>query len=322
MTTLNLSSLLADVGGTHTRIARASGRVLDPASVLRFNNCDFASFEDLIRAYQAEFPARTETACIAMAGPVKGSREKLTNLDWVIDTDTIRDICRMGEIYLLNDLQAQGYAIASLPDESLLTVLDGPAPRPEATRVVIGIGTGFNAAPIHQTGRDIRVDAMEWGHVGLSAVTKQERLLQRQITKRHGFASIEDVLSGRGLTEVDACLNAPQPGRTSFALFADASKGDPTAIKSLRLVTAILGRITGDIARAHNAHGGVYLTGGIARKLAPFLTDPSFQDAFRTRGRCAPDLSDVAVRIVCDDFAALSGCLHHLLQIHPPYACP
>jgi glucokinase len=70
----------------------------------------------------------------------------------------------------------------------------------------------------------------------------------------------------------------------------------------------ILGRVAGDIALVLMALGGVYLTGGVARSLQPFLSEPEFLSAFRAKGRQTGLVSAIPVYLLDDDFAALAGC--------------
>lgn len=320
MKTTDFTSLVADIGGTHTRIALARNHTLIPATVKRFENRRFSGPNDLLSDYLKQVGNRVDAVCVALAGPIKGSSGTLTNLDWTVKSDPIRRACNSSEVYLLNDLQAQGYAVATLPSNALQQIRKGAAAaatKAEATKIVIGIGTGFNAAPIRQAENGVHVDAMEWGHMTLPVTSGKELALCEQITQRLGFASIEDVLSGRGLEEIDRWLHGPHPDRaaqSSAMLFARAAEGEATAIRSLRMAGRLLGHVAGDLALAHIACGGVYLTGGVARRLAPYLTGAAFEDSFCSKGRFASSLTPVPVYVVLDDFAALTGCVNFLLQ--------
>ena len=63
--------LVADLGGTNTRVALADGGVLRQGSIRRFANAGHASLSDILRAYLAQ-TATTECSgvCVAVAGPV------------------------------------------------------------------------------------------------------------------------------------------------------------------------------------------------------------------------------------------------------------
>jgi glucokinase len=58
--------------------------------------------------------------------------------------------------------------------------------------------------------------------------------------------------------------------------------------------------------------GGVYLTGGVTRALAPWLAGPDVAAAFRDKGRFSDFMAAFGMAIINDDFAALTGCAAHL----------
>ena len=67
-------SLVADVGGTNTRVALARGDRIDTASVRRFSNADHAGLASVIESYVAEMDGvDCNAAAVAVAGPVRPS---------------------------------------------------------------------------------------------------------------------------------------------------------------------------------------------------------------------------------------------------------
>ena len=73
--------VLADIGGTNTRVALACGAQVDAASVKRYTNANWDGIGPVLKDYLAQTGARVEAACVAMAGPVRDSAGTLTNLD-------------------------------------------------------------------------------------------------------------------------------------------------------------------------------------------------------------------------------------------------
>jgi glucokinase len=63
------------------------------------------------------------------------------------------------------------------------------------------------------------------------------------------------------------------------------------------------------------ATGGVYLGGGIAPKIAAKLADGSFMRAFVAKGRMAPLLQGMPVRVVMNDRTALRGAARHAADL-------
>jgi len=316
----NTLSLVADIGGTNTRVALAEGRRVLPETVRRYRNAQYPGLETVLSRYIAEEgDVDCAAACVAVAGPVRDGRATLTNVDWTIDRETVARAARAETVAILNDLQAQGHALGHLDSANLLTLVPGPAPLPHETKLVIGVGTGFNAAPVYETSAGRLVAPSECGHANLPIRTAEELRLAQYVSSVHGFPGVEDVLSGRGLERVYAWLGA-EAGDPREALAAEimASVGtgqDPRAEAAARLFTRMLATVCGNLALIQLPFGGVYLIGGVARAFAPHLDAMGFDDAFRDKGRFAGFMSNFSVSVIDDDYAALIGSAAHLVDL-------
>ncbi len=306
-------SLVADIGGTNTRVALADGPAIRHDSIRRYRNAGEPDLETVLRSYLADAgdPA-PDAACIAVAGPVRGGVATLTNLDWTMDLETVGAATGAGEVSILNDLQAQGYALAHLGADTLHVIVEGAAAEPQASRLVIGIGTGFNAAPVHASRRENVVPASECGHQSLPVRTDADLALARHVEAEHGFPSIEDVLSGRGLEHIAGFLGAT--GRTTSAdIMAGLKAGDDArAAEAGRIFARHLGVVASDLALVHLPFGGIYLCGGLARAFARYLGDLGLVAAFRDKGRFSEFMAAFSISVIEDDYAALTGCAAHL----------
>ena len=309
-------ALLADIGGTNTRVALADRGILVPGSIRHYRNADFESLEPVLRRYLAETETgRPDAACLAMAGPVREGRGTLTNLDWALDTEVLAAATGARTVALLNDLQAQGHALGHLPSSALQTVIPGPPPHLSAAQLVIGVGTGFNAAPVFNTRAGRYVPPSEAGHAGMPVRDDDARRLAAFVAERHGFAAVEEVLSGRGLATIHdwLALQAGAPtGATSQTVMADLQRGTPLAIDAVRWFVRLLGHVAGDLALTLLPFGGVFLVGGMARAVAPYLAHSGFVEGFRDKGRFASFMDQFAVTVISDDDAALIGSAKHL----------
>ena len=64
-----MTSLVADIGGTNTRVALAGGAEVDRSSIRRFPNADHAGLGEVLTRYLADAGSPTvEGACVAVAG--------------------------------------------------------------------------------------------------------------------------------------------------------------------------------------------------------------------------------------------------------------
>ena len=310
--------LLADIGGTNTRLALADGAALRAGSVRRYRNDGFRDLSAVMTAYLAETGSPDlGAACAALAGPVEGGTGRLTNLDWTIaEADLSADLG--APVSLINDLQAQGHALGRLAPDSLRPLMPGDSPVPEAApRLVIGVGTGFNAASVHQCRGGRLVTASECGHISLPTPTEADRRLADFLTAREGFAEVEGALSGRGLANIDAWLAEEAggpPGRDARDVVAALAEGEARAEAAVGTAVRLLGCVAGDLALVHLPLGGVYLIGGMARALAEHADRFGLAEAFAAKGRFAPMMARFTVQLVTDDYAALTGCAAFLAE--------
>jgi glucokinase len=315
----NLYNLVADIGGTNTRVALVHGRSIVPGTVRRYANADHPGLESVLQRYSAdEGGVDVRAACVAVAGPVRDGRAAMTNLDWTIDEATVARATGAEVTAILNDLQAQGFALGHLAEDRIRTVLPFPRTAAEQARLVIGVGTGFNAAAVFPAGRGRVVPASESGHVNLPVRNEADLRLGRFVAAADGFASVEDVLSGRGLEAVYVWLGTeagdPRPAGAAAIMQGLADGSDPRAAETAKVFGRMLGAVAGNLALIQLPFGGVYLIGGVARAMAPWLSSCGFAEAFRDKGRFAGFMSSFGVGVVEDDFAALTGCAAHLIE--------
>jgi glucokinase len=308
--------LLADLGGTNTRVALAEGRKVRHDTIRRIPNKDHANLDSVLKAYlQAEGRPGVDGACVAAAGPVRDGIAEMTNLSWVIRPEDIAAVTGAADVAILNDLQAQGHALGHLTPGTTRQVLPGQPQGAGASQLVVGVGTGFNAAPVHE-GRGGRiVAASECGHVALPVRTPAELSLTLFVQQTHGYPEVEEVLSGRGVERVYEWVTteAGAPARRTAAdIMAAIDTGEPLALRAGEVFVRALGAVVGDLALIHLPFGGIYLIGGVARAFTPHFDRFGFATAFRDKGRFSSLMDEFPLSVVEDDYAALTGCASYL----------
>jgi glucokinase len=321
-------ALLADIGGTNTRVALADGTVVRPDSVARFSN---AAYKDqgrdiahILRDYLDQRGMQAVAGvCVAAAGPVQDGVATMTNLDWVMDAAKLTGATGAGRVAILNDLQAQGHALGHIAPQNLRPVIPGPV-RAGAPMLVVGLGTGVNAAPVHLIATGRIVPPSECGHVNMPVRSDEDLRLARFVEARLAaqgevpHAGVEEVLAGRGLANLHAfaAAEAGQPASLASAeVLAALAAGDAVAAHAARLYTRILGQVLADLALIHLPYGGIYLIGGMSRAMTPHFSTYGFAEAFRETRRVDLLEKDFSVTVVEDDFAALTGCAAFLDSI-------
>lgn len=308
-------SLVADVGGTNTRVALAERRALLESSVRRFRNSEFECLESLLLRFEDDVGLVCDAVAVAIAGPVHDGRGTLTNLDWTVEREALANVTGARTVSVLNDLQAQAHALDAIPHSRLSPVIRVEPEKADSRRLVIGIGTGFNSALAIPNGPALIVTPSECGHVVLPVSNPDDRELAEFVAASEGFASVEDALSGRGIENIHA-WHASRHGESGTRSAADVLKGikvgDDLAERTLETFVRIMGSVCGDLALIHLPFGGIYLVGGVARAVAPHLRDFGFEESFRSKGRFSRFMERFPVCAVEDDFAALSGLAVHL----------
>jgi glucokinase len=293
--------LAGDVGGTNTRLAlfgRGDGRA-DPLFEASYPDASFGGFGALLTRFLEEARAalgtlRIERACLGVAGPVEAGRVRLTNCPWVVDARETAQALGV-EPLLLNDFEAAAHGIELLLPGELQTLQAG-VPRQGGAQVVLGAGTGLGVAYRVLCGERYRVMAGEGGHAGFAPQSTEQLALAQWVLARRGRVSAEDVISGPGLALVHAFLHGGEAR-------------DPVAVSesALRLFLECYGSVAGDHALAMNATGGVYVAGGILRRILARRPAAEFISAFNAKGDQARLTRSFPVYAVLTDRLGLLG---------------
>ena len=280
--------LVGDIGGTHARFALVTQGV--PELRRTYLCAHFPTILEAIESYLAEVKpkARPARIALAVAGPVLDGSIDFTNNGWRVSE---RELLAAGfeRARLVNDFAALAMGIPYI-GPNVLTWLGGPTEtRPVGTVAVLGPGTGFGVAALAREGDRNIVVTTEAGHVSFAPTDEIEMEVLRILSGRFGRVSVERLLSGPGLANLHAALGAIA-GRSVAALdpaaiTQQARAGDTDCLATVDRFCAILGSVAGDLALSFGAHGGVYIAGGVAEKLAEFLPASQFRQRFEAKGR-------------------------------------
>lgn len=303
--------LIADIGGTNTRVGLADEAGLRPKTLRRFRNAEMPSFEAVLDSYLADLkPGALRGACAGAAGPVHQGVASMTNLSWTIDRAVMRDVTGAAVADVINDLPAQGLSLDDLSQDSLMPLKAGAVS--EGPRLVVGLGTGFNIVPVHRAGDLLLAPSCEAGHATLPYRKEQAGLLD-WLKAECGYASVEVALAGQGIENIYRFHSGQaKPAQDIMALVAE---GDAHGVATIADYVALLGALVGDYALSHLPFGGIYLTGGVSRAIAPYLEPHGFADIMADKGRFSELAGQFAVTSIQDDYAALKGCARHLRQM-------
>lgn len=317
--------LAGDVGGTKAELALFEPTADGPRVVRqgRYSSQSFPSLEAIVRLFLALHPTPPiAVACFGVPGPVVDGRCATTNLPWVLEERALATAIPVPRAILLNDLAAMAWGVMRLPPEELVVLQEG-APRP-GNMALLAAGTGLGEALMVWNGSEHLVVSSEGGHVDFAPRDAREIELLAYLQRQFGRVSDERVLSGPGLLNIYRYLrsaqNLPEPawlsdqlahGDPSAAVGSAGLAGrDPVCVQALDVFASIYGAVAGNLALTAMAAGGVYIGGGIAPKLRAKLEDGDFIRAFCAKGRMAPLLRSVPVRLALNERAPLLGAAH------------
>jgi len=312
--------LAGDVGGTKTLLGLFERGIPRPRPIVihAYPTLEFASLTELLDAFARDVhqPFALDAAALGVAGPVVNNTARLTNVPWDISAASVTARFGAARVCLLNDLEAMGHSVEVLDGDEFTSLQDG-VPVARASAALIAAGTGLGEALLHRVnGRLIPIPS-EGGHADFGARTDRELELVRMLREQYGRASVEHVVSGRGLLNLHAfthrggeCIatdgvpDDEMPAHISAAAMTGRCQG---CVEALRMLVAAYGAEAGNLALRGLALAGVYVGGGVAPKILPVLRSGLFMDAFRDKGEMAHLVARVPVRVILNPDAGLLG---------------
>jgi glucokinase len=318
--------LAGDVGGTSTRLGVFEGTSSRPRAlaVRTFRTLDFSGLPDMISAFldgEAHSASSITSACFGVAGPVAGDVADLTNIPWHVDANRVARAFGLARVNLLNDLEALAYALPALVDSEVRVLQPGRAVS-KGSIAVIAAGTGLGEAVLHSTNGQYRAHAMEAGHADFAARSDRDVAVLRDLSRRRGRASVEDVLSGPGLINIyralhgDGCLagiDLDSPAASEAISTAALEGRCASCADVLEAFVDVFGAEAGNLALRTIATGGVFVGGGIAPKILPALEDGRFMNAFRAKAPFEKLLEAIPVKVILNSEAGLLGAANFCL---------
>ena len=321
--------LAGDIGGTHTRLAffACEGEGMRPLAEAIFPSRDYVDLGEILQPFLEGAEESIQRACFGVAGPVLEGRCEATNLPWIMDAREIALRFEIPSVMLLNDLEATAYGLSALTDADVFVLHPGQAEPPTLTgargnKAIVAAGTGLGEVLLFWGGDRYRPSASEGGHCDFAPRNPLQAQLLEFLWKRYPHVSVERVLSGPGLMNLYQFLKETGRGVESPWLAEELKTAeDPAAVVSetalagksdlcvsaLDLFVSIYGAEAGNVALKSLATGGVYLAGGIAPKNLEKLRDGTFMTAFLDKGRFAPFMDRIPVRVILNEKTALLG---------------
>ncbi len=305
--------LVADIGGTNTRLA-----LVEPGGAVtrvRIYATDSApELADIIESYLADEAGseRPTAAVLAIAAPVTGDEVTVTNFPWTFSIHALRDRLGLKRLRVINDFVANAYALPHLGAADC-TQVGGGAPVPGTPAGVLGPGSGLGVSAIVPGEGGVLIPISgEGGHVTMAPADAREGAVLDLMRRRFDHVSAERALSGPGILNLYNALceisGEPQEQFTP-AQITDTHIGEdhPRAREATEMFCAMLGTVAGNLALTLGARGGIYIAGGIVRRLGAQFAESQFRERFEAKGRFRGYLAAVPVYVITRPHAALLG---------------
>ena len=308
--------LVGDVGGTKIRLALAEeshGRAI-LGEVRFYLDKELHRFEDGVAMFLKETGVTPDAALFAMAGPVDDEGGvKLTNRpNWPrVNPRDIENKFGIKTVKIKNDFAAMARAIPEMSSEDFEAVIAGNG-EPATHILATGPGTGFGVSTlIKDVKGGWRVITGEGGHVAFSPRNELEDKVRDIITREHGYASTEMIVSGRGLMPVYKALCEIRGQHveplTAAEMLERADMEDELCVAVCELrAKALMGAI-GDAALICGARDRIVLTGGVAERIVKWLQCPNAISRFKERGPMSYYFEETTVEVLHNPNAPLIG---------------
>lgn len=321
--------LAGDVGGTKTHLAlfeKDSGRKIAVQEVYPSKN--YASLQELIREFLQKNKASVTCGCLGIAGPVENNRCKATNLPWVVDGKELANELGISKVVLINDLQANAFGLEYLNPDEFETLHPGEK-NAVGNRALISAGTGLGEGGMYWDGKDHHPFACEGGHVDFGPRDEKEIQLFLFLKKKFPHVSYERIVSGMGLALLYEFLFTNDYGTPTFAVANEMTTMDPAKVITMHALdgscelcqqtvlwfVSLYGSEAGNLALKIFATGGLYVGGGIAPKILPFLKKEIFLESFFSKGRMRAVLEKMPIKVVLNANTALYGAMLYARKI-------
>lgn len=286
-----------------------------------YNTKDFNSCSEIINRFKEDHSIENVAKiAVAVPGPVIRGRSEPARLSWKIDAEIIKDETNVGEVYLINDLEASAYGLQNVAEEHFVTIHDSANATP-GNVAVLSPGEGLGEAALFWDGHCLRPFATEGGHCEFSPRTNDEVEFYSFLQKIYGIVSWESVLSTGGLFNVyrflrdvkqqkqpDWLTKEIEAGNFTQAIIKGALENkDRICTMTIDTFLVFLAREANSLVLKMKATGGLFLTGDIPVMLEQFITNTKFYKNFIISDKMENILEDIPIYLVKDKKTILNG---------------
>ncbi len=300
---LDKNLLLVDIGGTNIRYAYSntgdSNFVLENKAELDSLN----DFDNLMSELLTD--SDVKNIVFSVAGPKVNNSIKMTNRNFEIDADAVKERFNLESCYLLNDWESIGHSIKTFSEDDFDIFKEGKSFND--TFLVIGPGTGLGASVISGN----NVIATEIGNTNLSLAALKSLLK----INSDEFKVLEDVISGTGISKMfETKTGNKVKSEEIFSLYLN---GDNDAMQVIDMFTIAFARTLSDLSLAFSSGGGIILAGSLSRSFFSIANKNLFNKHFLD-GKSdihKEILNKTGIKVVNRGYTCLFGSLNFINSI-------
>ena len=230
---------------------------------------------------------------------------------WKFNQSELPVLIKMEEVKVINDFCAKACSLITLREDQLRQIGTGGETNERGNKIVVGPGTGIGVGALVSVGNKWKAVASEGGYIGYSPSGNIEKEIANVLNKDYYRISIEDLVSGRGLSNIYYALGVIK-GMPYLKLHPAeitrkaTNENDEDCIETLRIFSGILGGYASDMAGTFNATGGVYLSGGVVPKIRQYFNETNFREKFEENEKL-PFVKQIKTHMILEENDALFG---------------
>ena len=300
---LDKNLLLVDIGGTNIRYAYSNIGASDFVSENKAELDSLTNFDNLMSELLAE--SNVKNIVFSVAGPKVNNSIKMTNRNFEIDAEAIKQRFNLESCHLLNDWESIGYSMKTFSENDFDNFKEGEPFND--TFLVIGPGTGLGASVI--SGNNVIATEIGNTNLGLSALKSLLNINSDE------FNVLEDIISGTGISRMFETKTGNKV--KSEEVFSLSLNGDKNAKEVIDIFTIAFARTLSDLSLTFSSGGGIILAGSLSRSFLSIANKDLFNKHFLD-GKSdihKEILNKIDIKVINKGYTCLYGSLNYVNNI-------
>ena len=300
---LDKNLLLVDIGGTNIRYAYSNIGASDFVSENKAELDSLTNFDNLMSKLLAE--SNVKNTVFSVAGPKVNNSIKMTNRNFEIDAEAIKQRFNLESCHLLNDWESIGYSMKTFSENDFDNFKEGEPFND--TFLVVGPGTGLGASVI--SGNNVIATEIGNTNLGLSALKSLLNINSDE------FNVLEDIISGTGISRMYETKTGNKV--KSEEIFSLSLNGDNNAKEVIDIFTIAFARTLSDLSLTFSSGGGIILAGSLSRSFLSIANKDLFNKHFLD-GKSdihKEILNKIHIKVINKGYTCLYGSLNYVNNI-------